>query len=359
MMKKVISALIISSYFIFPATSFSETLKGGVSENDEILFNEIFTGQTDVLDKKDTVKMTVSTVINGSFNEEGDEFFAEITEDIKGDGGIIVPKGTIAHGIIQTIQDPKKLNRNGYIITAFDYLVTPDGRQIPINGNLSTKENLAKGTIKNVAQHAGVTAVTGALGGLMSINLFGIETAIASHGATVAGGAAIGSIIGLVSMLNKKGKTVNLTPGDEFEIKILNPIELPVLTESAFKEEDKYMQGLNVEIYNAKYTKGPFGDDNYITLSLKIENNSDIDFYPFDIAITDEVKKVYYPSPFAENDIFFTKIKSGEKAIGKMSFAVNNKKYKHWLIFMDRGTKKPLAKYSIESALLSKTKKKK
>ena len=43
------------------------------------------------------------------------------------------------------------------MITAFDYLVTPDGRKIPIQGSLSTKENLAKGTIKNVAQHAGVT----------------------------------------------------------------------------------------------------------------------------------------------------------------------------------------------------------
>lgn len=42
------------------------------------------------------------------------------------------------------------------MLTTFDYMVTPDGRQIPIQGNLTTKENLAIGTAKNVAQHAGL-----------------------------------------------------------------------------------------------------------------------------------------------------------------------------------------------------------
>ncbi len=350
--KKAITITIILS-FLNINSAIAAPLKGSVSEDETINHSKMFTGQTDKLDKKDTVKLTVSHVINGSINEEGDEFFAEITEDVKGDKGVIIPKGSIVHGIIQYIQDPKKLNRDGYIITAFDYLVTSDGRQIPIQGSLSTKENLAKGTLKNIAQHTGVTLVTGAIGGLMSINLFGLETAIASHGATVAGGAAIGGAIGLVSMMNRKGDVVNLKPGDEFEIKIIGEIDLPVFSQDAFKEDDLYIDGLNVDILSAKYDKDPFGGDNFITLDLKIENNSNLDFYPFDIALMDDIKKVYYPSPFGDNDIWFNSIKSGEKAIGKMSFSINNKKNKHWLIFMDRGTKKPIAKYSIESLLMA------
>lgn len=356
--KKFFSALILTA-FLFELPAFAEPLKGSVSETDKFQASEMFTGELDTLDSKDTVKMTVSHVINGTINEEGDEFFAEITEDVDGKKGVIIPKGSIVHGVIQLIQDPKKLNRNGYIVTAFDYVVTPDGRQIPINGNLSTKENLAKGTVKNIAQHAGVTLVSGAIGGLMSINLFGLEAAIASHGMTAAGGAAIGGAIGLVSMMNKKGKTVNIKPGDEFEIKILGEIDLPVFSENAFKEDDIYIEGLNVDIISAKYTKDPFGEDDFIILNLKIENNSDIDFYPFDIALMDDIKKIYYPSPFGENDIWFSAIKSGDRATGKMSFSVNSKKNKHWLVFLERGTKKPVAKYSIESLLMSDNKKKK
>lgn len=350
--RKILSGTILLSLLISNSV-FAEPLKGSVTEEGQFQENEMFTGESDTLDSKDTVKMTVSHVINGSINEAGDEFFAEITEDIGGKKGVIIPKGSIVHGVIQMIEDPKKLNRNGYIVTAFDYLVTPDGRQIPIQGNLSTKENLAKGTIKNVAQHAGVTLVTGALGGLMSINILGLEAAIASHGMTAAGGAAIGGAIGLISMMNKKGQVVNLKPGDEFEIKMLGEIDLPVFSENAFKEDDLYIDGLNVDIISAKYTKDPFGEDNFITLNLKIENNSDIDFYPFDIALMDDIKKIYYPSPFTDNDIWFSTIKSGQKAIGKMSFSVSNKKNKHWLVFMDRGTKKPIAKYSIESLLMA------
>lgn len=352
-----ISVFFILSAFLMPSFTMAETLNGSVTETEGFNAKETFTGDIETLEKKDTIKMTVSSVINGSINEVGDEFFAEITENVEGKKGVIIPKGSIVHGKILTLEDPKRLNRNGYIITAFDYLVTPDGRQIPIEGSLSTKENLAKGTVKNVAQHAGVTLVSGAIGGLMSINLVGLEATIASHGATAATGAAIGGAIGLVSMLAKKGNAVNLKPGDEFKIKILNEIDLPVYSENAFKEDNLYIEGLNVEIISAKYTKDPFGEDNYIVLNLKIENNSELDFYPFDIALMDDIKKVYYPSPYAEGDTWFSTIKSGQKVIGKMAFSVNNKKNKHWLVFMDRGTKKPIAKYSIESILMSSSKK--
>lgn len=358
-MKKIITYLLIFAVVNSPLIGFTEPLKGSVTQTDnEKPYSEMFTGEVDKLDRKDTVKLTVSHIINGTINEAGDEFFAEITEDVSGEKGVIIPKGTIVHGIIQTIQDPKRLNRDGFIATIFDYMVTPDGRQIPIQGSLSTRENLAKGTIKNVAEHAGVTLVGGALGGLMAINLFGLESLIASHGITAAGGAAVGGAIGLVSMLNKKGDVANLKPGDEFEIKMLESIDLPVFSENAFKEDDILFEGLEVDIYSAKFTKDPFGDDDYITLQLKIDNSTMHDFYPFDIALVDDIKKIYYPSPFSENDIFFSTIKSGEKAVGKVSFSVNDKKNKHWLVFMDRGTKKPLAKYSIESKLMSSKKKK-
>ena len=165
-----------------------------------------------------------------------------------------------------------------------------------------------------------------------------------------AAGAAVGGAIGLVSMMSKKGKTAHLKPGDEFEIKILGEVDLPVFSDNAFKEEDLYLEGLNVDVISAKYKKDPFGEDNYIELHVKIDNKSIKDFYPFDIALMDDMKKIYYPSPYAENDVWFSSIKSGQKVIGKMAFSVNNKKNSHWLVFLDRGTKKPVAKLSVDNA---------
>lgn len=39
--------------------------------------------------------MTVSQVIDGSYSFEGDEFFAKVTSDVNGEGGVIIPKGTV------------------------------------------------------------------------------------------------------------------------------------------------------------------------------------------------------------------------------------------------------------------------
>ena len=79
----------------------------------------------------------------------------------------------------------------------FDYLITPDGREIPIEGHMSTKLNpIAEGS-KIIAQDVGYTLAGGAVGGILALNWLGGEAAIASQGYTLAGGAAIGSAVGL------------------------------------------------------------------------------------------------------------------------------------------------------------------
>ena len=367
MLKKIISK--ISSLFLcliyFMAfapvftvnAAFAEgSLKGGIEQIDtkNEVNKQLFTCEIDYLDEKDTIKMTVSQVLNGSYTEEGDEFFAEITEDVyggKGKSGIIVPKGSIVHGVVTSIQDPKNLGRDGYIVTVFDYLVTTDGRQIPIKASLSTKENLAKGTVKNVAKSVGITATGGVIGGLFALNLLGLEAAITSNGMTLAGGAAVGGAIGLVSSIMNKGKNVNVKPGDELKITMITDIEIPVMSKEALKEEDIIYDGLDVTINKAAFEKDPFDEEDILTLDVKISNMTDKMFYAFDIALMNEIKNVSYPSPFGDTSLWFKKIDSGDVVLGKISFIISDKKYKHWLVFYDRKTRKPLAKYSIDNIL--------
>lgn len=357
MMKRVLLCFMLFSLPFIAQQAKADSLKGGIEQTDtrEQFNKEFFTGEVDILDKHDEIKMTVSQVLNGSYTEIGDEFFAEITEDVLGgkrNKGVIVPKGSIIHGVVTTVEDPKNMGRNGYIMTVFDYLVTPDGRQIPINASLSTKENVAKGTIKNVAKHVGVATAGGVVGGFFALNLLGLEAAIASNGITLAGGAALGGAVGLVSSMMGKGKNVNIKPGDELKIKMVTNLEIPVMSREAFKEEDMLYEGLDVTINKVSLEKDPFGEEDILTLDVKISNMSDKMFYAFDIALMNEIKNVFYPTPFGDTSLWFKKIEPGDVVLGKLSFTISNKKYKHWLVFYDRATRKPVAKYSVDNILV-------
>lgn len=357
MMKRVLLCFMLFSLPFIAQQAKADSLKGGIEQTDtrEQFNKEFFTGEVDILDKHDEIKMTVSQVLNGSYTEIGDEFFAEITEDVLGgkrNKGVIVPKGSIIHGVVTTVEDPKNMGRNGYIVTVFDYLVTPDGRQIPINASLSTKENVAKGTIKNVAKHVGVATAGGVVGGFFALNLLGLEAAIASNGITLAGGAALGGAVGLVSSMMGKGKNVNIKPGDELKIKMVTNLEIPVMSREAFKEEDMLYEGLDVTINKVSLEKDPFGEEDILTLDVKISNMSDKMFYAFDIALMNEIKNVFYPTPFGDTSLWFKKIEPGDVVLGKLSFTISNKKYKHWLVFYDRATRKPVAKYSVDNILV-------
>ena len=349
-MKKLVSILLIM--FLF-APLCHAAIEGHIEQTDvknQELDKKLFTGEVEVLEQKDVIKMTVSQVLSSGYTQEGDEFFAEVSEDVSSDKGIIIPKGSIAHGKVQYMQDAKNMGRDGYIIMDFDYLVTPDGRQIPIQASISTKENLAKGTAKAIGEHVGYTLAGGVVGGFVALNLLGIEAAIASQGYTLAGGAAIGGVVGLTAAILRKGDGVLIQPGDELKIKVLSNVELPVFSKDAFRQEELRLEGLNVRINTVKYEKDPFGEDNTITLSLGIDNFTQNTFSAFDIALVNDTKSTFFPSPFGDTSLWFKNIGPGDRVVGKLSFCVNDRKKHHWLVFYDKKTKKPLAKYSIDNA---------
>ena len=91
--------LLILSIFLLQNVALAEgdVFKGHAEFDDEYaeLDKKLYTGKTEMLEKHDTIEMTVSQVIDGSFSFEGDEFFAQVTGDVIGDKGVIIPKGTV------------------------------------------------------------------------------------------------------------------------------------------------------------------------------------------------------------------------------------------------------------------------
>ena len=351
--KKSISGFVLFCLF-FCQLAFADTMSGHiqVDETDKIEQNKLFTGEVEKIDKSDTINLTVSQILSSGYNIEGDEFFAEVSSDVESDKGVVIPTGTIFHGLISMIENPKNMGRNGYVNIDFDYMVTPDGRQIPIHASFSTKDNIVKGTAKTVAMHTGYTLLGGVAGGFIALNTLGLGAAIASNGYTVAGGAALGGIVGLTCAIIKKGSGFMIKPGDEMKIKIETELEMPVFSKDAFRQEELFLEGLNVRINSVTLEKDPFGIENTITLSLGIDNYTDYSFSTFDIALVSNTNEAFFPSPFGDTSLWFKTISPGDRIAGKMSFSVTDKKAKHWLVFYDRKTKKPLAKFSIENAKL-------
>lgn len=330
----------------------SEPLKGTVVENEEFkkIEDELFTGKVETLNRKDVINMTVSQVLDSSISIEGDEFFAEVTSDVYGDKGIIIPKGTIAHGKLADTSEPGRMGKEASLTLSFDYLVTPDGREIPIEGKMTTKLHPVAAGAKIVAQDVGYTVAGGAVGGLMALNWLGIEAAIASQGYTLAGGAAIGGVAGLGIALVRKGNHVLIAPGDEIKVKVNSQMELPVYKEEALKQEEVLYDGLTININDIKHEKDPFGEVNTITLSILISNMSDKTLSGFDMVLVNDYNAKFSPSIFGDTRLMFKQIKPGDKLIANVSFAVDNINRKFWLTFYDRKTSDVITKISLDNA---------
>ena len=329
-----------------------EPLKGSVMENGEYKNDQsdIFTGSVETLNRKEIINMTVSQILDSSISIEGDEFFAEVTDDVYSNKGVIIPKGTLAHGKLTNTTAPGRLGKEASMDLSFDYLVTPDGREIPIEGKMTTKLHPVTQGAKIVAQDVGYTVAGGAVGGLMALNWLGLGAAIASQGYTLAGGAAVGGVAGLSVALIRKGNHVLIAPGDEIKVKINTSIDLPVYKEEALKQEEILYKGLDININNVKHDKAAFGDVNTITLTVLISNMSDKTLSGFDMALVNDYNAKFSPSIFGNTKLMFRQIKPGDKFIENVSFAVDNINRKYWLTFYDRKTNQVITKISVDNA---------
>lgn len=358
MKKKLVVLLIILGLVVSDTSlvAYSVPFQGHVEEtninsnqNDE----KIFTKEQEKLEGNKVIELTVSQVLAGATSVEGDEFFAEVSSDVLSGSGVLLPRGTVAHGSIRNIVDPKRFGRDGYIELSFDYLITPDGREIPIEGNMTSKLHPAKSVAKVAGENLGYTAIGGITGAMAAIEIAGIPGAIASQGYTLAGGAAIGGVIALGMSLFRKGDDVLISPGDEIKVKISSTTPIQVMTHESVRQDEIKYDGLDVSISDVLLEKDPFGNLNTITLDVIIKNNSKTDFSAFNIKLQNDLHKDFTPSIFSDyaNSLAMKTIKKGENVSGCLSFSVDNPKRQHWLVFYDRRTNKPLAKISVDNAI--------
>ena len=62
----------------------------------------------------------------------GDSFSATLINEQSADSGVILPAGSVVRGSISDVKTSKRFSRGAKLYLDFDHVVTPSGRQIPL-----------------------------------------------------------------------------------------------------------------------------------------------------------------------------------------------------------------------------------
>ncbi len=188
------------------------------------------------------IPIVMDTAVDSDTSQEGDEFSARTSEDLTIDGSTVVPAGSIIKGRIATLNSPRALNRSGSVALKFDNITTPDNRQIPLVATIVARGGVvhARRGMKDIAIDTGTVALPfvaglaiGALAGNSSNNNNNNSTNNSSSGmskgAAAALGAGIGLAVGIAVLCAKKGKKIEVRPGDELKIELAEELRMPTM----------------------------------------------------------------------------------------------------------------------------------
>ncbi|MEB3206001.1 MAG: hypothetical protein VKK59_01470 [Vampirovibrionales bacterium] len=334
----------------------NSVLKGGVVITDEFE-NQPMVNDDDIKPIKpgSELEMTVTTELApGMGVQTGDGFYGKVSKHFMVGNQVVIPKGSILHGTVTQMVDPKFAGRNGHVSMKFDTLITTDGREIPIQGDYTSKDNKLTAAAKVAARSAGYTLGGGLVGALLVLRVGGLAAVTASQGYALAGGAAIGGAVGLTAAMVTKGKSFMLEPGAKLKVKLGEGMALPSMSMPDVLANDVKLSGLDVKLLGIKIANDPFGERREMTLSVDIQNQTEHTFSLFDVALEDDNGALFYPSPFGDSGLWFQKLKPNSRMSGNLTFSVNNPDLDHSLVFFKQYTRQRLAKHVMSEDVIVK-----
>ena len=250
-MKKIIlyfflSSLIISNNIVLSARS-NETNENTLLPDEQTILKGA-ASYSDLIPKHTKLKVSVNQGLDSLENQIGDEFSATVLNDLNINDINLIPVGSIVVGHVMDIKHAGKASMQGSIDIAFDKIVLPSGKYIPLSGakfaadrKYTNKNHNLKGEGNGLARGIGLGALKGATLTFIPGNKAVKTAAIgaAATGAVFSGGwsltstAVIGGLTGLAYGIKKHGEEVMIASGQELEIELdktqdLNPLEIAI-----------------------------------------------------------------------------------------------------------------------------------
>ncbi len=172
---------------------------------------------------------------------EGDSFTATLRNELSTDANVILPTGSVVRGSVSKVNTAKRFSRGAKLYLDFDHVVTPNGRQIPLDMAVCQFENIyldgalyknlgyGEAVKKNYDRAVEITKNATNYGLSAGDSAPGIQyltTPICAIGGFIGG---VGYWIGdSVADMFRKGQDVYINKGDVLTVKLLNPIDVPV-----------------------------------------------------------------------------------------------------------------------------------
>ncbi len=188
------------------------------------------------------IPIIMDTAVDSDTSQEGDEFTARTSEDLNIDGAVAVPAGSIIKGRIAQMNAPKHLDRSGSVALKFDTVTTPDNRQIPLVANLVSHGGVvhARRGLKDIAIDSStvliptlvglaIGAIAGKSNSSTSTSTTSTSTSSITKPEAAMIGVGIGLAVGVAILCAKKGKKVDVRPGDELKIQLSEALRMPMM----------------------------------------------------------------------------------------------------------------------------------
>ena len=171
----------------------------------------------------------------------GDSFVATLLNEQTAGSSVILPAGTVVRGSVFDIKSAKRFSRGAKLYLDFDHVVTPTGRQIPLDmavaqfdkiyydGGLYKNLGYGEAVQANYDRAAEITKNSVEYGKKAGESAPGIQyltTPLCAIGGFIGG---VGYFIGdSVADMFRKGQDVYINTGDIMNVKLVNPIDIPV-----------------------------------------------------------------------------------------------------------------------------------
>ena len=171
----------------------------------------------------------------------GDSFVATLLNEQTSGSSIVLPAGTVVRGSVLDVKTAKRFSRGAKLYLDFDHVVTPTGRQIPLDmavaqydrifydGGLYKNLGYGEAVQANYEKAAEITRKATEYGKKAGDSAPGIQyltTPLCAIGGFFGG---VGYFIGdSVADMFRKGQDVYINTGDVMYVKLVNPIDIPV-----------------------------------------------------------------------------------------------------------------------------------
>lgn len=273
-----------------------------------------------------------------------DEICAKVSEDIYIDDHKVIPEGTIFHGKVSRIHDPRRFYRKGWLEVSFDSLKTPDGRRFAFkvdadNFKKSTAKTKLAGTGR-ILSHAAGGAIVGTLVAYQLTG--GMKGTAESKGMNLAVGAAAGALIAGGYAAYEKGPRAVLEPGDDLNMAIDSDLLMPAAVEPKVRPKTYTLEGLDIDIKKVKTKKDNLGGGCYFkVIDVSIDNNTDLTLNAIDCYLLDsEGNKHPLTAGLEEDSEFIFHVEPNSISQHKLSFRVDFPQLKYTLVWLDHRSRR-------------------